>query len=136
MTLLHLGDEPRLVAHEVEATRSLRLAASGRSIVADPAARPYSKARNSGSSSSQLSSRPRCPVFGCTALKSGARNGLAICAWRTDCGTTWRCTATGTGVGSVAMMSSSGLSSAPEAMSMSRRSLRAESVTVAFSASS
>src|SRR5690554_3345181 len=97
---------------------------------------PYSKARNSGSSSSQLASLLLAGFCFTGWLKSGARNGLL--SWReiTDCGTTCFSGATVGSGASVAMISWSGLNSAPDAISMSRRSLRAASETTASSARS
>ena len=110
--------------------------ASGRSMVAAPPPAPYSKERNSGSMSSQLPSRLTVLDFACTALKSGARNGFDICICRTDAGTTCFSTCLSIGLGSTAIMSSSGLSSTPAASSRSRRSALAAAVTGASSASS
>ena len=114
-------------------TRRSAAVGSGSSMLATLPPAPYSNARNSGSRSSQLASRRLVGLVTFGWEKSGARKGLD--SWRatTDCGTTWRSAAGSRFSGSLAMISSSGLSSTPDAINRSRRSRLAASDTVASS---
>ena len=96
---------------------------------------PISNDLNSGPSSSQFARR-RTGTTGAGAFeKSGARNGLASCRERTDAGMTWFSPSSGLTSTSRVMISSSGLSSAPDSSSQSRRN-RCATVEIDASGSS
>ena len=109
--------------------------ASGSSMVAAWPPDPISNDLNSGPRSSQFASR-RTGTGGAGGFeKSGARNGFASCRDRTDAGMTWFSPSSGRASGSRVMMSSSGLSSAPDSRSQSRRN-RCATVEIEASGSS
>ncbi len=109
--------------------------ASGSSIEAARPPEPISNDLNSGPSSSQLARRRTGTIGAAGFEKSGARKGFASCRERTDAGMTWFSSSSSFASGSRVMMSSSGLSSAPDSSSQSRRN-RCATVEIEASGSS
>ena len=89
MALGDRGQQPRLVGHQVEALRQQH-----RPRLGQLHARRRTRARPARRSSAAARSAPTRRGDPCTRgaawLKSGTRNGLASCAWTTDCGSAVR----------------------------------------------